>query len=290
MSFYTAVRGSVLSSDPGDYPEGIIIPVNKPYRWTSADVIRKIKYAAVRHFAKKNLKVGHAGTLDPLACGVLLVCIGNATKMAEELQKHDKEYVAEICFGASTPSYDMEKEIDCIYPCHHIGRENLIEALEKFIGEQEQTAPLFSAKSVGGKRAYEIARAMQTDNSGTKMLEIEADAKLKKQNIFIYETELLSFTDCPDLKNTGIQKARTDKKDEKNPDERINVSDLSGYDLSMAKIRIRCSKGTYIRAFARDLGEVLHSGAFLSGLTRTKTGTFTVEEALSVEEALHILP
>ena len=147
-----------FSHDIEDYPEGIILNIDKPYRWTSADVIRKIKYAAIRHFGKKKLKVGHAGTLDPLATGVLLVCIGPATKRAEELQKHDKEYVAGVSFGATTPSFDLEKGIDARFPCSHIEKESVEEALKAFIGEQMQVAPLFSAKSVDGVRAYELAR------------------------------------------------------------------------------------------------------------------------------------
>ena len=147
-----------LSRNIEDYPEGIIIPIDKPYRWTSADVIRKVKYTAIRHFGKKNLKVGHAGTLDPLATGVLLVCIGKATKLAEELQSHDKEYVAGITFGATTPSYDLEKEIDRFFPHEHITAAGVAEALPAFLGEQDQVAPLFSAKSVDGVRAYELAR------------------------------------------------------------------------------------------------------------------------------------
>ena len=147
-----------ISRNIEDYPEGIIIPINKPYRWTSADVIRKVKYAAIRHFGKKNLKVGHAGTLDPLATGVLLVCIGKATKLAEALQSHDKEYVAGVTFGATTPSYDLEKEIDRFFPHEHITAEAVAEALPAFLGEQDQIAPLFSAKSVDGKRAYQYAR------------------------------------------------------------------------------------------------------------------------------------
>ena len=143
-----------LSRNIEDYPEGIIIPIDKPYRWTSADVIRKVKFAAIRHFGKKNLKVGHAGTLDPLATGVLLVCIGKATKLAEELQSHDKEYIAGITFGATTPSYDLEKEIDRFFPYEHITAESVSEALPAFIGEQDQIAPLFSAKSVDGGSAY----------------------------------------------------------------------------------------------------------------------------------------
>ena len=142
-----------MTRDIADYPEGIIIPIDKPYRWTSADVIRKVKYAAIRHFGKKNLKVGHAGTLDPLATGVLLVCIGKATKLAEELQSHDKEYIAGVTFGATTPSYDLEKEIDRFFPHEHISAEAVHEALPAFLGEQDQIAPLFSAKSVDGVRA-----------------------------------------------------------------------------------------------------------------------------------------
>ena len=149
-----------LSRNIEDYPEGIIIPIDKPYRWTSADVIRKVKYAAIRHFGKKNLKVGHAGTLDPLATGVLLVCIGKATKLAEALQSHDKEYVAGVTFGATTPSYDLEKEIDRFFPYDHITYGSVAEALPGFIGEQDQIAPLFSAKSVDGVRAYELARRL----------------------------------------------------------------------------------------------------------------------------------
>ena len=124
----------ILSRNIEDYPEGIIIPINKPYRWTSADVIRKIKWAAIRHFGKKNLKVGHAGTLDPLATGVLLVCIGKATKLAEELQSHDKEYIAGVTFGATTPSYDLEKEIDRFFPHEHISAEAVEAALPDFTG------------------------------------------------------------------------------------------------------------------------------------------------------------
>ena len=154
-----------LTNNIDDYPEGIVIPIDKPYRWTSADVIRKLKFAACRHFGKKKLKVGHAGTLDPLATGVLLVCVGNATKQAEELQRHDKEYIAGVTFGATTPSYDLEKEIDRFFPYEHITAEAVADALKDFVGEQDQVAPLFSAKSVEGIRAYELARKLLKDLS-----------------------------------------------------------------------------------------------------------------------------
>ena len=168
--------------------EGIILPIDKPYRWTSADVIRKVKYAAVRHFGKKNLKVGHAGTLDPLATGILLVCIGKATKRAEELQKHEKEYIAGVTFGATTPSYDLEKEIDMEYPLGSVTEPALKAVLKNFTGEQMQVAPLFSAKSVDGVRAYETARKLYRQG-----LPVEDSGILTASRINIYEMELLSF-------------------------------------------------------------------------------------------------
>jgi tRNA pseudouridine55 synthase len=179
-----------LSRNIDDYPEGIIIPIDKPYRWTSADVIRKVKFAAIRHFGKKNLKVGHAGTLDPLATGVLLVCIGKATKLAEELQSHDKEYVAGITFGATTPSYDLEKEIDRFFPHEHITAEAVTEALPAFIGEQDQIAPLFSAKSVDGVRAYELARKLHAQG---KTLDEAAAELIRVARINITELELIEY-------------------------------------------------------------------------------------------------
>jgi tRNA pseudouridine55 synthase len=179
-----------LTRDIADYPEGIIIPIDKPYRWTSADVIRKVKYAAIRHFGKKNLKVGHAGTLDPLATGVLLVCIGKATKLAEALQSHDKEYIAGVTFGATTPSYDLEKEIDRFFPHEHITAEAIKEVLPAFIGEQDQVAPLFSAKSVDGVRAYELARKLHAQG---KTLDEAAQELIRVARINISELELKEY-------------------------------------------------------------------------------------------------
>ena len=182
---------AVLSRNIDDYPEGIIIPIDKPYRWTSADVIRKVKFAAIRHFGKKNLKVGHAGTLDPLATGVLLVCIGKATKLAEWLQSHHKEYIAGITFGATTPSYDLEKEIDRFFPHEHITGTAVAEALPAFIGEQDQIAPLFSAKSVDGVRAYELARKLHKEG---KTLDEAAQELIRTARINITELELTAYT------------------------------------------------------------------------------------------------
>ena len=289
-----------LTRNIDDYPEGIIIPIDKPYRWTSADVIRKVKFAAIRHFGKKNLKVGHAGTLDPLATGVLLVCIGKATKLAEELQAHDKEYVAGITFGATTPSYDLEKEIDRFFPHEHITAEAVAEALPAFIGEQDQIAPLFSAKSVDGVRAYELARKLYKSDGS---LDEAARELIRVSRINITELELLEFTSRADesgLKNRATPLAAGGKSIREDTtgvvfqttssaptaSSRINVTDNSALGLPRAVVRMACSKGTYVRAFARDLGEALGSGAHLDSLQRSRSGIFRVENALTVEQTI----
>ncbi len=328
-----------LSHSIEDYPEGIIIPIDKPYRWTSADVIRKVKYAAIRHFGKKNLKVGHAGTLDPLATGVLLVCIGKATKLAETLQSHDKEYVAGITFGATTPSYDLEKEIDRFFPFEHITASSVEAALPAFLGEQDQVAPLFSAKSVDGVRAYELARKLYKANSGSDSgdphlsddrhplaeggmsptshstisseLDSAAEQLLRVSRIHITELELMEFEGSGHcgLQNRATPLATGVVSDQQTDQwafaanvrklssclqdtaasSRINVTDNSALGLPRAVVRIACSKGTYVRAFARDLGEALGSGAHLDALQRSRSGIFRVENALSVDQALQKL-
>ena len=300
-----------FTRDIADYPEGIVLAVDKPYRWTSADVIRKLKYAAIRHFAKKNLKVGHAGTLDPLATGVLLVCIGPACKRAQELQDHDKEYIARIRFGATTPSYDLEKEVDRRFPFEHITREAVEAALPAFLGEQEQVAPLFSAKSVDGVRAYELARKLYRSGR-TAELDAAALDTLHRSRIVISELELLDFVPAgigvsESVATLGPVRGRGplpqavggvgEADDSETPvpagtsasstaSSRIHVADTSALGLPEAVIRIACSKGTYIRAFARDLGEALGSGAHLGGLIRSRSGSFRIEDALSVDQAL----
>ena len=286
-----------LTRNIEDYPDGIIIPIDKPYRWTSADVIRKVKYAAIRHFGKKNLKVGHAGTLDPLATGILLVCIGKATKLAETLQSHDKEYIAGVTFGATTPSYDLEKEIDRMFPYEHITAESIQEVLPAFIGEQDQVAPLFSAKSVDGVRAYELARKLHKEG---KTLDEAAQELIRTSRITISELELLEFQGgvcclqnratplaagggAHEVGGVVLQTANT------TASARINVTDNSALGLPHASIRMACSKGTYVRAFARDLGEALNSGAHLDSLQRSRSGIFRVENALSIEQTLEKL-
>ena len=277
---------SRLSESIEDYPEGIIIPIDKPYRWTSADVIRKVKWAACRHFHKKNLKVGHAGTLDPLATGVLLVCIGKATKLAETLQKEGKEYVAGISFGATTPSYDLEKAIDQEYPTDGVSEESVRGILPKFLGGQEQIAPLFSAKSVDGVRAYELTRKQYREAHKEKTdvmigFDHTVAESLNKQVINISEMELLSY--FPDGKEAEVQN------DGLRPNPRISVVDTSALHLPLAEIRVACSKGTYIRALARDLGEALGTGAHLNSLKRTGSGGFAVEDSLSINDIIGVL-
>ena len=302
------IAGRVFSGNIDDYPEGIIIPVDKPYRWTSADVVRKINRAACRHFGKKNLKVGHAGTLDPLATGVLLICIGKACRQAETLQKEAKEYVAGISFGATTPSYDLEKAVDKLYPTDNVSEESLRETLPNFIGEQDQVAPLFSAKSVDGVRAYELARKQFKAKGLAKSDVIDGfdhsvAETLNVQKITIYEMELLSFKAVAPLNlgrvhsrfaadeyGPGSRCPRPDNSSQYDPNSRINVADTSGLGLPLATIRVACSKGTYIRALARDLGEALGTGAHLNSLRRTKSGGFDAETALSVGQAAGLFP
>ena len=226
-----------------NYNEGHIFVVDKPYEWTSTDVVRKIKYA-LRHKGYKNIKVGHAGTLDPLATGILIVCVGKATKMVEQLQAEEKEYVTEMMLGATTPSYDMEHPVDATYPTEHITREKVEAALAELCGERLQTPPVYSAKKIDGRRAYEYAREGAL---------AETETKMRQALINIYEMELLE------------------------------------YDMPRIKIRVRCSKGTYIRSIAMELGEKLESGAYLTSLCRTRSGGFTLALAQNLEKILENL-
>ena len=265
-------------------------------------MIRKVKFAAIRHFGKKNLKVGHAGTLDPLATGVLLVCIGKATKLAEELQSHDKEYVAGVTFGATTPSYDLEKEIDRFFPYNHITEDGVRDALQPFIGEQDQIAPLFSAKSVDGVRAYELARKLHKEG---KTLDEAAQELIRTAKITISELELMEYQpfsndaglktvlppwpqgEGPATKSWEGSLSTPASSENGSASSRINVTDNSALGLPRAVIRMACSKGTYVRAFARDLGEALGTGAHLDALQRSRSGIFRVEASLSIEDAIH---
>ncbi len=219
-----------------DFAEGYVALIDKPLKWTSTDVVRKIKFALSRIGFRK-IKVGHAGTLDPLATGVLLVCVGRATKRVQELQAQEKEYIAHIELGATTPSYDLEHEIDCRYPFEHITREAVDEVLVKLTGERDQLPPIYSAKRVDGSRAYDLARAGEA-------------VEVQPARITIYEMELQEFS------------------------------------LPKIVVRVRCSKGTYIRSLAFEIGEALNSGGHLTALRRTRSGGFKVENGHNLEDFL----
>ena len=217
------------------FAEGQVLFFDKPLYWTSFDLVNKVRIMIRSTFGIKKIKVGHAGTLDPLATGLMILCTGKATKRISEFQDLDKEYVATLHFGETTPSFDLETETDGRYPTDHITPELINSYLHEFIGENKQEPPLYSAKFIDGKRAYEIARKGIT-------------RKLGPVTIFYRELELLEF---------GIPESM---------------------------IRLLCSKGTYIRSFARDLGVALKSGCYLSGLTRTAIGSYKLENARSIEK------
>ena len=220
-----------------DFIEGEILCFDKPLRWTSFNLVAKIRSQLCHRLGVKKLKVGHAGTLDPLATGVMVVCTGKATKRIDELQAHVKEYVATLQLGATTPCFDLEKPIDQTFPTAHITEPLVREVLGRFIGRIEQVPPAFSACKIDGKRAYDLAR---------KGREVD----LKPKVLVIDEIELLDF----------------------NPEK------------MQATIRVVCSKGTYIRALARDIGQALQSGAHLIALRRTRVGDVRVEDCMKVED------
>ncbi len=224
-----------------DFKSGEVLVFNKPYEWTSFGVVKRARWLVSDYLRSKTVKIGHAGTLDPLAEGVLIVCTGNKTKEIEKYQAYEKEYIAHIRFGSTTPSFDLETDIDAHFPIDHITPELLQNSLSKFLGQQEQNPPIYSAKKINGKRAYKSAR---------KGREIE----IPTSNITIYELEVLENS-MPDI-----------------------------------KLRVLCSKGTYIRSLASDLGKALGSGAHLAGLVRTRIGEFTLENAYSMEEFLSLFP
>ena len=222
-----------------NFAEGEVLAFDKPLHWTSFDLVAKIRYNLCRKLGTKKLKVGHSGTLDPLATGVVIVCTGKKTKLIDKLQYDVKEYIATLQLGATTPSYDMEKEVDATYPTAHINRALIDQTIPQFLGEQWQVPPMFSAVQINGKRAYELARKGET-------------VELKPKLLVIDEIEVLAF-------------------DEKS---------------MQLTIRVVCSKGTYIRALARDIGERLGSGAYLTALRRTRVGETRVEDCRTIEQFL----
>jgi tRNA pseudouridine55 synthase len=216
-----------------DFEDGQLLFIDKPYKWTSFDVVNKIKQKLKRLYGKK-IKVGHAGTLDPLATGLLIICTGKFTKKIEEFQNFDKEYIGEFFLGATTPSFDCETSVDKIYDISHITNDIILKTACSLTGTFNQIPPAFSAKKIDGKRAYEFARTGQ-------------DVVLKSNTVTIKKFEILNIN------------------------------------LPIVKFKILCTKGTYIRAIARDFGYALNSGAYMSSLRRTKIGDFDVNDAISIE-------
>lgn len=223
-----------------DFVGGEVIGIDKPLGWTSFDAVKRLRGAIQRRLGVKKFKVGHAGTLDPLATGVLIICTGRATKRIDELQAGSKEYIADVTLGATTPSYDLETEIDARYETEHIDVGLIRSVLPQFTGKVMQVPPVFSAVKVDGKRAYALARKGK-------------DVELKAKALEIPELELLSF------------------------------------EPPVMRLRIVCSKGTYIRALARDLGAALGSGAHLSALRRTRVGGINVDGCLSLDQAVDMI-
>lgn len=223
-----------------NFIDGEVLYIDKPLGWTSFDTVKRVRGALCRRLKVKKIKVGHAGTLDPLATGVMLVCTGAATRRIDELQAGVKEYVATVALGATTPSFDLETEIDATFPTGHITEELVRETLEKFRGRIEQIPPAFSACKIQGERAYEIARRGE-------------EVVLKPKILVIDEIELLKFSP------------------------------------SSIEIRVVCSKGTYIRALARDIGAALGSGAHLTALRRTRVGKVGIADCLTVEQTVECI-
>lgn len=249
-----------------EYQDGQVLAFDKPLGWTSFDVVAKVRYHLCRALGVKKLKVGHAGTLDPLATGVLIVCTGRATKSIDILQAATKEYVATLCIGATTPSFDRERPVDALFPTAHITREKTEETLQTFTGTIQQVPPAYSAVKVEGDRAYDLARRGK-------------DVELKPKTLVIDEIELLDYKEGVDI-----------DPDAATPLHGIAEPSLLPHSKGIeAKIRVVCSKGTYIRALARDIGQALGSGAHLTALRRTRIGDHHADESLSVEGFINTL-
>ncbi|MCQ2336532.1 MAG: tRNA pseudouridine(55) synthase TruB [Paludibacteraceae bacterium] len=223
-----------------NFSEGEILCIDKPLYWTSFTLVGRVRWAVSRYTGTKKVKVGHAGTLDPLATGVMIICTGKATKRIEELQAGTKEYEATLCLGAVTPSFDMEHPVSETFPTEHITRDMVESVLKRFDGEQQQVPPMFSAVKVDGRRAYKYARGGES-------------VEIKPKTITIEHIELLDFS------------------------------------MPYIKIRVACSKGTYIRALARDIGVALESGAYLTELRRTRVGNISIDKCMTFRQFKEML-
>lgn len=225
----------ILSLTAEELLSGQVFLVDKPYGWTSFQVVNKLRYLIKHHFGLKKFKIGHAGTLDPLATGLLIVCVGSYTKRIEEFQAQEKEYTGTCRFGATTPCFDLEKPIDETYPVEHLDEEMLNEAAWHFTKTFEQIPPIFSAVRINGKRAFHYARN-------------EEEINLKPKSVT------------------------------------ISTFDWTRFALPDADFCVICSKGTYIRSLARDVGFYVNSGAHLTALRRTRIGSFLIENASTIQE------
>lgn len=247
---------------PEEFPKGCILLIDKPLAWTSFDVVNKVRYALTRRLGIKKLKVGHAGTLDPLATGLLVLCVGDYTRRIDEFQGFPKEYSGTITFGATTPSFDLEKAVDAIFPTEHITDELLKNLLPQFTGDILQLPPVFSAVKVEGKRLYKNARAGQ-------------DVDLQPRAVIIHALELGPLRSViPSGEESKIISA-------KGASIYLHPDFPEGLQVDF---KVRCSKGTYIRSLANDLGRAAASGAYLSALRRTGIGHFQVENAWQMDD------
>ena len=239
---------------------GIVIPIDKPRQWTSFQAVNKIKAVVRNTYGLKKFKIGHAGTLDPLATGLLLVCIGKATKTIPQLQDGDKVYTGTMVFGATTPCYDLERPVDL-----------LDETVRQFTGTIQQVPPMFSAVKIDGQRAYEIARSQES-----------GDKEVKSKPVNVYSFEITAFRpgsqNTPITQSTPITQNTPSKNLYQNP-----LGEVPPH-LPQADFRIHCGKGTYIRSLARDLGLALDSGAFLASLRREQVGEYTLTQALTLDQ------
>ena len=252
---------------------GVVVPIDKPRQWTSFQAVNKVKSIIRNIYGIKKFKIGHAGTLDPLATGLLLICVGKATKDIPSLQDGDKEYTGTMVLGATTPCFDLEQAIDSFFPYEHITAELLEQTRHRFEGEIMQVPPMFSAVKVDGQRAYEYAR--RDDPS----------VIIRPKPVSIYRFDLTDF-------RLGVAAEGADGKDENTETENIapkhhlydNPQGSVPPGLPQVDFRVRCGKGTYIRSLARDFGEALDSGAFLSALRRTRIGRYSVDQALQLDQ------
>lgn len=263
-----------------DFIEGEVLAFDKPLTWTSFNLVKVVRNNLSRRLGIKRLKVGHAGTLDPLASGVMILCTGKCTKQIDQLQAGTKEYIATIRLGCTTPSFDAEHPIDATYPTSHITAQSVDEALSRFLGSIWQVPPVYSACKVEGRRAFDYVRQGE-------------EVELKAKELVIDELELLDLHlpeqgICSPHASEVAKMARADVniKDygrDKDVYEIAEATDVDAAGLSYLQIRVVCSKGTYIRALARDIGQALGSGAYLIGLRRTRVGSFALADCLPVE-------